>query len=82
MKCHHYVNCLADDFKITTSEIIFDSASDQEIMFTVDIIDDIRYEPHTSIFNISIVLDDTAKPLGAILGDNSTATISIIDNDS
>ena len=79
---HIYVNCLAADFNITSSEIIFNSTSDQETMFTVEIIDDIRYEPHTSIFNISIVLDDTAKPLGAILGDNSTSTISIIDNDS
>ena len=75
-------NCLAADFNVTTSEIIFDSASDQETMFTVDIIDDIRYEPYTSVFNISIVVDDAAKPLGVTLGENSTATISIIDNDS
>ena len=67
---------------MTTSEIIFDSGSDQETMFTVDIIDDIRYEPYSSVFNISIVIDDAAKPLGATLGVNDTTTISIIDNDS
>jgi len=78
----YHIYVVAADFNITSSEIIFNSTSDQETMFTVEIIDDIRYEPHTSIFNISIVLDDTAKPLGAILGDNSTSTISIIDNDS
>ena len=77
-----YCNCLVADFNVTTSEIIFDSASGQEATFTVDIIDDIRYEPRSSIFNISIVLDDAAKPLGAALGNYSTATISIIDNDS
>lgn len=67
---------------MTASEIIFDSGSDQEIVFTVDIIDDTRYEPSISAFNISIVIDDDAKPLGVILGENSTATIFIIDNDS
>ena len=51
-------------------------------MFTVDIIDDIKYEPSISVFNISIDIDNAAKQLGVIVGENSTATISIIDNDS
>lgn len=73
---------LAADFNLTESEIIFESAGDQTTTFTVDIIDDIIYEPFVSVFNITLVLGDAAKPLGATLGENSTATISIIDNDS
>lgn len=73
---------LVADFNLTTSEITFNSASNQVTMFTVDIIDDIIYEPSIDVFNISIVLDAAAKPLGATLGENSAITIFIIDNDS
>lgn len=72
----------AADFNLTAAEIIFNSSSNQAAAFTVEIIDDIIYEPFESVFNISIVLDNAAGPLGATLGEDNTATIHIIDNDS
>lgn len=61
---------------------MFDPINGQEAILTVDIIDDIKYEPASSLFSITISVDENAKPLGVILGDKITSTISIIDNDS
>ena len=70
------------DFNLPSSNVLFDSSSGQETVFTVNIIDDTIYEPRNSSFVITIVIPESAKPLGVTLGENSTATISIIDNDS
>ena len=61
---------------------MFDPTNGREAVLTVDIIDDIKYEPGNSSFSITISIDENAKPLGVILGDNKTATIFITDNDS
>ena len=72
---------IAADFNLLSSNVLFDS-SGQETVFTVNIIDDTIYEPRDSSFVITLVIPETAKLLGVTLGENSTATVSIIDNDS
>ena len=72
---------IAADFDLPSSNVLFDS-SGQETTFTVNIIDDTKYEPKDSSFIITLDIPETAKSLGVTLGENSTATISIIDNDS
>ena len=70
------------DFNLSSSNVLFDFSSGQETTFTVNIIDDTIYEPRNSSFVITIVVPEAAKLLGVTLGENSTATISIIDDDS
>ena len=72
---------IAADFDLPSSNVLFDS-SGQETTFTVNIVDDTKYEPKDSSFILMLVISETAKPLGFTLGENSAATISIIDNDS
>jgi len=75
------VYALASDFNVP-QQVLFDPINGQEAILTVDIVDDIKYEPGNSSFSITIVIEDNAKPLGVILGDNKTASIFITDNDS
>lgn len=70
------------DFDILSSNVLFDSSFGQETKFTVNIIDDLKYEPEDSSFIIMLVIPETAKLFGVTLGENSITTISIIDNDS
>ena len=65
-----------------SSNVLFHPSSGQETMITVNIIDDTKYEPRDSSFIIMLVIPEIAKPLGVTLGENSIATVSIIDNDS
>lgn len=62
--------------------MIFGSSFGQKAVFVVDIIDDTKYEPTDSSFMLMLVIPETAKPLGVVLGENNTAIVSIIDNDS
>ena len=73
---------VADDFDLLSSNVIFDSSFGQETVFIVNIIDDTKYEPKDSSFMLMLAISETAKPLGVVLGENSTANVSIIDNDS
>ena len=73
---------IAADFDILSSNVIFDSSIGQETVFAINIIDDTLYEPKDSLFMIMLVIPESVKPLGVTLGENSIATISIIDNDS
>ena len=75
------VYTVASDFNVP-QQVLFNTINGQETILIVDIIDDIKYEPGNSSFSITISIDDNAKPLGVILGDNKTATIFITDNDS
>ena len=71
-----------EDFKLISSNVLFDPSFGQESVFTVNIIDDTKYEPQDSSFTITLAIPETVEPLGVTLGENITTTISIIDNDS
>ena len=87
-KCNHCINTnwrllyTAADFDLPSSNVLFNSSFGQETVFSVNITDDVIYEPKDSSFTLMLVVPETAKPLGVALGENSIATISIIDNDS
>ena len=61
---------------------MFDPSSGQETMFTINILDNTKYEIKDSSFIIMLKIPEAAKLLGVTLEENSFATISIIDNDS
>jgi len=71
---------IAADFELLSTNVLFDSSLGQVTHFVVNIIDDTKYEPNNSSFIITLVIPETAEPLGVTLGENSTTTISIIDN--
>ena len=72
---------VASDFNVP-QRVSFDPTNEKEAILTVDIVDDVKYEPGSASFSITISVDDNATRLGVILGDDKTAYISIIDNDS
>ena len=73
---------VAGDFDLMSSNLIFDSSFGQDTVFTVNIIDDTKYEPADSSFMLMLVIVEAFRSLGVALGENSTAIVSIIDNDS
>jgi len=70
------------DFNLLSSTVLFDSSFGQKSVFVVNITDDTKYEPKDSSFIITLDIPENAELLGVALGENNTATISIIDNDS
>ena len=70
------------DFDLPSSNVLFNSSIGQETVITVYITDDIIYEPRDSSFTLTLVVPETAKPLGVTIGEYDVTTISIIDNDS
>ena len=70
------------DFNVSSLDVLFNITYGQEATFTISITDDVVYEPEDSSIAMSIWIGSFAEKLGVTIGENSTAIVSIIDNDS